>query len=75
MLYPSGCLHEVNQVTRGERLAVVGWLQSRIRRADQRELLFNLDTALSQLPTSDDNRASRLRLQQVRGGLLRMWLD
>lgn len=75
ILYPSGCLHEVNQVSRGERLAVVGWLQSRIRRADQRELLFNLDTILAQLPASAENAASRLRLQQVRGGLLRMWLD
>jgi len=75
ILYPGGCLHEVNQVTHGERLAVVGWLQSRVRRADQRELLFNLDTALSHLPPGADNSESRLRLQQVRGGLLRMWLD
>ncbi|MBU1188291.1 MAG: Fe2+-dependent dioxygenase [Gammaproteobacteria bacterium] len=75
ILYPSGCLHEVNRVTRGVRLAVVGWLQSRIRRADQRELLFNLDSVLSQLPESNDNTDCRLRLQQVRGGLLRMWLD
>jgi PKHD-type hydroxylase len=30
-------------VTRGERLAVVGWVQSLIRTGEQREVLFDLD--------------------------------
>jgi len=29
----------------GERLALVGWIESRIREAEQQELLFELDTA------------------------------
>lgn len=45
LVYPSTMLHRVEPVTAGERLVVVGWIQSRIRHADQRELLFQLDTA------------------------------
>jgi hypothetical protein len=35
----------VEPVTAGERLVAVGWIESRIRHADQRELLFELDAA------------------------------
>jgi len=45
LLYPSTLLHRVEPVTGGERLVAVGWIQSRIRHAEQRELLFELDTA------------------------------
>lgn len=45
LVYPSTLLHRVEPVTQGERLVAVGWIQSRVRDADQRELLFELDTA------------------------------
>ena len=45
VVYPSTQLHWVEPVTAGERLVAVGWIESRIRHADQRELLFELDTA------------------------------
>lgn len=45
LVYPSTLLHRVEPVTDGERLVAVGWIESRIRHADQRELLFELDTA------------------------------
>ena len=45
LVYPSTLLHRVDPVTRGERLVAVGWIESRIRHADQRELLFELDAA------------------------------
>ena len=45
VVYPSTLLHRVEPVTAGERLVAVGWIESRIRHADQRELLFELDTA------------------------------
>ena len=45
LVYPSTLLHRVEPVTSGERLVAVGWIQSRIRHADQRELLFELDMA------------------------------
>lgn len=45
LVYPSSLLHRVEPVTAGERLVAVGWIESRIRHTDQRELLFELDTA------------------------------
>jgi PKHD-type hydroxylase len=45
LVYPSTLLHRVEPVTAGERLVAVGWIESRIRHADQREVLFELDTA------------------------------
>src|SRR6185369_1406553 len=43
--YPSTALHHVAPVTRGMRLAAVGWARSYIRDGAKRELLFDLDTA------------------------------
>lgn len=45
LLYPSTLLHRVEPVSAGERLVAVGWIESRIRSADQRELLIELDIA------------------------------
>lgn len=74
MVYPSDHLHAVLPVTEGVRLAVVGWVQSRIQRADQRQLLHDLDTATASL----DGQAPAqtiTRLKFVRNNLLRMWAD
>jgi PKHD-type hydroxylase len=45
LVYPSTLLHCVEPVQSGQRLVAVGWIESKIRQADQRELLFELDTA------------------------------
>ena len=71
VIYQTGQLHRVTPVTRGERLAAVGWVQSLVRRADQRELLFDLDRARAATPDGDD----RLLLDKSIGNLLRMWAE
>lgn len=43
VLYPSTSLHEVKPVTRGERIVCVGWIESLIADAGQREILFDLE--------------------------------
>ncbi len=43
--YPSTTLHRVEPVTRGTRLVAVTWIQSMVRSAEDREILFDLDTA------------------------------
>ena len=40
VLYPSTTLHRVEPVTRGERLAVVGWVTSWVKDPAAREMLF-----------------------------------
>lgn len=69
VLYQTGQLHRVTPVTRGERLACVGWIQSLVRRADQRELLFDLERLRAATPDGE----ARLLLDKSIGGLLRMW--
>lgn len=71
VVYQTGQLHRVTPITRGERLACVGWIQSAVRRPDQRELLFDLErVALSQPPGE-----ARLLLDKSLGNLLRMWVE
>lgn len=68
VFYPTGHLHRVTPVTAGERLACVGWIQSLIRRPDQREIL--LDLARLRDGAADD---ASLTLDKTIGNLLRMW--
>ena len=49
LTYPSTTLHRVAPVTRGQRLAAVGWVRSYIRDPAHRELLFELETARRRL--------------------------
>jgi PKHD-type hydroxylase len=69
IFYPTGQLHSVTPVTRGERLVCVGWLQSLIRRADQRELLFDLEQVRAGISSGGES----LMLDKAIGNLLRMW--
>jgi PKHD-type hydroxylase len=41
-IYPTGVLHQVTPVTRGDRIVLVGWICSRIPNAEDREALFSL---------------------------------
>ena len=49
VLYPSTSLHQVTPVTSGTRLACVGWIESRIKRVEDRELLFDMANLKSEL--------------------------
>jgi PKHD-type hydroxylase len=69
VLYPTGCLHRVSPVARGVRLACVGWIQSEVRRADQREVLYDLE----QIRNGIGQDGSALLLDKTIGNLLRMW--
>ena len=59
--YATGQLHRVRPVERGERLAVVGWVQSLVRDPAMRELLHDLSEAREELSTQfGDSRAFAL---------------
>ena len=74
IVYPSDKLHEVEKVTRGERLVAITFIQSRIADSFRRELLYELNevAALEGLKMDADNYA---RLQLVQANLLRHWAD
>lgn len=72
IFYPSTHFHSVAEVTRGERLAAITFIQSHIRDAQKRSLLFELQDFLHQngagLPADQI-----MKLEYVRTNLLRMW--
>jgi PKHD-type hydroxylase len=75
ILYPSTTLHQVEPVTRGERLAVVGWVQSLIRDGAQREILFDLDQSVEACFAAEGKSPQFDRLAKTRSNLLRMWAE
>lgn len=69
VVYSTGALHRVEPVRAGVRLAAVGWIQSQVRRADQRELLFDL----ARVRASMNEGEPRLLVDKTVSNLLRMW--
>jgi PKHD-type hydroxylase len=75
VMYPSTTLHRVAPITRGQRLAAVGWVQSLVRRADERELLFDLDTARRLLFEREGKSREFDLLSKCSANLLRLWAE
>ncbi len=75
VLYPTTTLHRVSEVTRGERLAFVGWVRSYIRSHEDREILFDLENVIATLRQSGSDRAILDRLLKVKANLLRNWAE
>jgi PKHD-type hydroxylase len=73
--YSATSLHRVADVTRGARLAAVGWARSFVRDAAQRELLFDLDAARRQLFARDGKSAEFDLVSKSLANLLRMWAE
>ena len=75
VLYPTGALHEVRPVTGGHRLAVVGWVRSLVRLADQREVLFDLAVSAQEMLDRSGKTDTYDRIAKTRANLLRMWAE
>lgn len=72
VIYPASSLHQVEPVTRGERLAAFFWAQSIVPDERRRSLLFDLDASVQALmarPGGGDPEA--VRLSAVYHNLLR----
>lgn len=74
-IYPANTIHQVLPVTKGVRLAAVGWIQSRVRCQQQREILFDLTNAIAQITNTQELRDARLKLLKTRSNLERLWCD
>ncbi len=72
IVYPSDTLHQVEPVTKGERLVAITFIQSRVQDPFRRNLLFELNevAALEGLKMEPENFN---RLQLVQQNLLRYW--
>jgi PKHD-type hydroxylase len=73
ILYPAGSIHRVAPVERGVRYAAVGWVQSFIAEAAQRELLFDLSVTRARLGEAGVGREHLLGLDKSISNLLRLW--
>ncbi len=72
VLYPSTLLHRVEIVRRGSRLVAAGWIKSRVRSADARSALFELDQIHRSLESSGLAGEAADRLQNVKNNLIRL---
>jgi PKHD-type hydroxylase len=72
IIYPSDSLHQVEPVTKGERLVAITFIQSRIADPFKRYMLFELNEIAAIEGEGMDNDNFQ-RLQLVQQNLLRMW--
>jgi PKHD-type hydroxylase len=75
VLYPAGTIHRVSPVTRGERLVAVTWVQSAVRDAARRELLYGLNLAREKLLQNAPEAAETAQVNAAYLNLIRMWSD
>ncbi|MGD1903580.1 MAG: Fe2+-dependent dioxygenase [Geitlerinemataceae cyanobacterium] len=75
IVYPSTTLHRVDPVTKGHRLVVVGWVQSHIRDASHREILFDLETVQRSLFAKQGKTPEFDLIAKSHANLMRQWLD
>jgi PKHD-type hydroxylase len=73
ILYPAGSIHHVAAVTRGVRLACVGWIQSAVADSAQREVLFDLAVVRTRLAEAGSVHGDLLLLDKSISNLLRLW--
>ncbi|MES5482736.1 Fe2+-dependent dioxygenase [Bradyrhizobium sp. INPA03-11B] len=76
VVYPASSLHLVTPVTRGVRVASFFWLQSMVRDAHARSLIFDLDTAIQALVERlgrDDPET--VKLTGIYHNLIRHWAE
>ena len=72
VIYPSTHLHEVKEVTRGQRLVSISFVESRVSEERKRHMIYTLGevSALEGLTMKHENRT---RLEVVRQNLIRLW--
>jgi PKHD-type hydroxylase len=75
IVYPATSLHQVAPVTRGVRLASFFWAQSLVRSDTQRALLFDMDTAIQRLNSTQADDAAHRSLVGCYHNLLRLWSE
>lgn len=76
VVYPSTSLHQVTPVTRGCRVASFFWVQSMVRDAQRREMLFDLDQSIQSLGAQlGANAPEPLRLTGIYHNLIRQWAE
>jgi PKHD-type hydroxylase len=75
VIYPSSSRHRVAEVTRGERVVAVSWIQSMIRDANKRALLHELNLAREKLLQEKPDAEETAQVNHAYINLVRMWSE
>ncbi len=75
IMYPASSLHRVAKLSRGERLVAVTWVQSLVRDAAKRELLYELNLAREKLLQTLPDAEETARVNVAYVNLVRMWAE
>ena len=75
IVYPSSFLHRVEPVTEGVRLVAVAWVQSLVRDPNEREILFDLDTARRAIFHKEGKTTEFDLISKSYSNLLRKWAE
>ena len=73
VLYPTHYPHWVTEVTRGERLAVVTWIESLVQDPAQREVAGDLADLMEWAIAAEIDMDVVLKIEKTRLNLLKMW--
>jgi len=75
VIYPSSSLHHVAEVTRGERLVAVSWIQSLVKEAEKRALLHEMNLARETLLQEQPDAEVTARVNHAYINLVRRWSE
>ena len=73
VLYDTGLMHEVEEITSGQRVVCVGWIESWIPDASARAVLQDLAPAIRAAAQDDPECEEAVRLRRIRANLVRRW--
>lgn len=75
IIYPTGAIHAVNTVTKGERRVLITWMQSMIADPYRRRMVYELDMVCQSLFEKMPNTEEHRILMRTYGNLVRLWGD
>ncbi len=75
VIYPTGALHAVTEVTKGERRVAVSWMQSMVADPYKRQMLYELDLACRGVNEKMAGSSEARVLLRTYGNLMRLWCE
>ena len=73
IFYPSGNIHQVKPVTKGTRIAAIGWIESLITRNDQQKIISHIIDVMQKLDGTEEHKDNVLKLSYSYHNLMRLW--
>ena len=75
VIYPASSLHHVAEVTKGERIVAVTWIQSLVREPEKRAILHDLNMVREKMLQASPDSEDTARIDHSYTNLVRMWAE